>query len=138
MSEVSAEPSASADSTLEEAGPGLGELIRSLVTPARSGFALTRETIGRLGAELGLPTGVAGRERMLRHLFEAAAATGQLLALLELLDAEACRWRERYATWRLDYPRSAPVWGCWLGTLDSTRSLLSRMAQQAAESAEGR
>jgi hypothetical protein len=138
VNEGPAESDASSGSPQDEVGPGLGELIRSLVTPARSGFVLTRETIGRLGAQLGLPTGVADRGRMLRQLFEAAAATGQLVALLEILGAEASRWRERYETWRRDYPRSAAIWDAWVARLDATRALLASMARQAADSDRGR
>ncbi|MFN8474720.1 MAG: molecular chaperone TorD family protein [Anaerolineae bacterium] len=65
----------------------LGQVVRTLLTPARVGVFLCRGDMRRIGQALGLPTPLGDRFATLRALFEAAAQFDLLPALLDALDA---------------------------------------------------
>ena len=117
----------------EPSGPSLAELGRQLTTPARSGFLLTKQQLGLLATELGLPLGFGERAVMLANLFRAAAELRRLPELVARLQAETDRWEARYAAWAAEYPASAPIWQPWRKQLGETRAVLEEMAAAVAE-----
>ena len=73
-----------------EAGSSAGEMLDGLVSPVRSGFVLTRTSLGRIAREAGAGYRLGERRFTLRALLEQdPASTGASLA------AEAARWSAR-------------------------------------------
>jgi hypothetical protein len=116
-----------------DGGRSLREIARQLTTPALAGYVLTRERIGQLAADLGLPAGLADRGRMLVNAIQAAAELDRLPALLAALVAETERWDSNYRDWSRHYPASAPIWSDWRDRLETSRALLAEMRAALAE-----
>lgn len=136
MSLVPVDAGEDPEEELESRGPGLGQLVRTLITPALAGLILSRESVGRLGARLGLPLGMADRGRMLFNLLQAASDADRLEELVDALESELEPWAARYRAWRSDFPRSAPIWDGWLARVETTRALLSEMRAAVRAAAE--
>ncbi len=127
------------DKTFREGG--LGQLARLIANPARSGIYLSRSGIRRIGAEMGLSTGVQSRSRMLESLFRDAGADGCVEELLDRLIAEAERWLGRYREWARACPPAKSAWKDWGGrTREFRRSLrrAKKWARTAAREATAR
>jgi hypothetical protein len=111
----------------EGEGLSLSEIAHRLTTPALSGLVVTKDRVGAIAMDLGLPVGFSERSQMLMNMFRAAAELDCLPALLAALKSEADRWETRYAAWATEYPASAPIWKKWRARLAATRALLDEM-----------
>ncbi|MFN8497553.1 MAG: molecular chaperone TorD family protein [Anaerolineae bacterium] len=105
-------------------GESLGQVARTLLTPARVGVFLGREDLRRIGRALGLPTPLGDRFAMLRALFEAAA---QFDLLPDLPEALAALWRDadaQIAALMADAPSWADYGVEWRQRLAAGQALL--------------
>jgi len=69
-------PDRGADAKDAHAGERLRDVVRRLLTPARAGFFLARDDLGRVGSALGYPLPALDRRIMLEQLFLAAGPAG--------------------------------------------------------------
>lgn len=106
-----------------------------LINPARSGVYLTRTRIRRIGADMGLRTGIQTRARMLESLFREAGSEGQVDELLGHLDDEVSRWIGRFGDWSRACPPAKNAWKDWSSRAKTLRRHLRR-AQKSARKIE--
>ena len=102
-----------------------------LVNPARSGVYLTRSRIRRIGADMGLRTGIQTRARMLESLFREAGSEGQVDELLSQLDDEVSRWIGRFGDWSRACPPAKNAWKEWSFKSDNLHPNLGADYNQA-------
>lgn len=121
------------DSEQDEGGPGIGAIVRRLLTPAEVGIFLTRQEIRDLGRLLQLPAPVGDRFFMLRGLFHAAGEYDQALALLDALhtrlaeaDAEVVNLMDGYRAW-------GPYGAVWRQCLARGSALLTELRQMTED-----
>ncbi|MCO6451875.1 MAG: molecular chaperone TorD family protein [Caldilineales bacterium] len=81
---------------LGEARTGLRDIASFFLTPAFCGFYLSRDDIGRLGRQFGLPRGFGDRQTMLHNLLRSAATYEQMPALIEAIGSLVQSWRRSY------------------------------------------
>ena len=98
---------------------GLEAFERSLLSPVRSGFILSRSDLARAARTHGLGMRMVERARVLRTLFGQDSA-----ATLEWLAAEAVEWTARHAEWTDVAPSLAEF---WTGRAADTAALLQEL-----------
>jgi hypothetical protein len=113
------------------AGPDFRELLRWLLTPARSGVVVTRDDLARIAAALGFAVPALDRRIMLEHLFVAAGPAGLLPRLLDLLAGEVDTWAATYRAWEAACPHSAPLWRDWRARAEALRAALEALRVEA-------
>lgn len=91
----------------------LVQVAELLANPARSGIYLTRTRLRRIGAEMGLRTGIQTRPRMLESLLREAGSEGRVDELLLRLDDEVGRWIDRFGEWSKACPPAKGAWKDW-------------------------
>ncbi len=114
-------------STPPDEEPGIGRIVRQLLTPCEAGLFLSRADISGLGRALRLPASMTDRFQMLRGLFDAAAQFEQLPALLDLLDQQFAAANTTYVDLINQYPAWAIYGGEWCRRVARTRALLNEM-----------
>ena len=117
------------DKTFHEGN--LVQMAELLVNPARSGVYLTRSRIRRIGADMGLRTGIQTRARMLESLFREAGSEGQVDELLSQLDDEVSRWIGRFGDWSRACPPAKNAWKEWSSRAKTLRRHLRRAQKWA-------
>jgi TorA maturation chaperone TorD len=106
-------------------------IARFLLTPAYTGFVLTRDDLNQWGRTLDLPRGFGSRRQMLQTLLESAGRYEQWENLVTLLNAHWAHWAEAYES---DHGRVAmlrPYIMLWQDRLSHTRSFLAQLHAQA-------
>lgn len=117
----------------------LRDIVRFLLTPARSGMFLSRARLGQLAKELGMRLPFGSRFEVAEWLFACAARAGegqQLSTLLQKLPVEANEWAAAYRGWALRYPAWQPAAARWLERIAQTRDMLREMEQLAQSGIE--
>lgn len=104
-------------------GDGPDDMVRALLTPARSGLLITRHDLARAAAAAGLGMRAGGREFALRALIDSDRA-----AMSEWLAGHAAWWAERH---RADVPALAGIAEHWLGRAQASMRMLQRLFQPA-------
>lgn len=77
---------------------GLADIARFLITPAYSGFYLSRDDVGQLAQLGGLPRGFGDRQNMLVNVLRVAGKYQQLTEILDSLKRLVNRWRTMYTS----------------------------------------
>jgi hypothetical protein len=121
------------DKTFHEGN--LVQVAELLVNPGRSGVYLTRSRIRRIGADMGLRTGILTRARMLESLFREAGSEGKVDELLNRLDDEVSRWIGRFGDWSRECPPAKNAWKEWSSRAKTLRRQL-RQAKKWARNIE--
>ncbi|MCW5853247.1 MAG: molecular chaperone TorD family protein, partial [Anaerolineae bacterium] len=111
--------------------PGVGAIVRELLTPARIGVWLCRADIRAIGQQLGLPVPIGERAATLRSLFQAAGEYEQVPALLMALDRIWVEMDERVTALQDQYPSWGNYAAFWHARLAYGRSRLAALRQQA-------
>ena len=76
---------------------GLKEIAEFLLTPIYSGIYLSRDDIGRLARQQGVPRGFGDRQLLLLNLLRSAAKYETLGQVIDGLEELAGRWEQAYA-----------------------------------------
>jgi TorA maturation chaperone TorD len=105
----------------------LHDIATFLITPAYSGFFLSRYIINQLGRHQRLPRGFGSREQMVTNLLRTAAQYEALPALLATLRAELLRWQMDYQALLAAHPTLTPFVQPWLRRSAETVTLLAAM-----------
>ncbi len=111
--------------------PGIGALVRELLTPARVGLWLCRSDIRAVGQALGLPAPIGERVAMLRGLFQAAGEYEQVPALLAALDAVWTAMGESVAALVAQSPGWSGYASPWQARLAYGRTRLAALRREA-------
>ena len=111
--------------------PGVGDIVRDLLTPARVGLWLCRADIRAVGQALGLPVPVGERVAMLRSLFQAAGQYEQVPALLAALDAVWAGMVATLAALVEQYPGWGGYAAAWQARLADGRTRLAALRREA-------
>ena len=120
----SAPQSADAD---EEEEVGLSDVVRFLLSPARSGFFLSRARVGQLARAAGLRLPFGSRFDVARMLFQTAGEGGKVGTVLDLLEAELAAWENAYRAWPDAHRRWAPFADRWLRRTGETGRRIEEM-----------
>lgn len=122
----------SQDITTEpEAGLGLRELVKRLLTPCEAGLFLTREDIAGISRTLDLPSLVGERASMLETLFRQAGEYQLVPALLDQLRWLLAEVDTTYQLWADEYPAWNPYARAWCKRAANTRDILTASAEIA-------
>jgi TorA maturation chaperone TorD len=108
----------------------LKDFAHFLLTPACSGFYLSREDISRLASSLKIPRGFGSREQMLANLLRAAADYESLPPLVEGITTLLGDWIGFYEAMAEDQPVLAFFAAPWLQRLHATQAQLARYSSQ--------
>ncbi|MFT5459537.1 MAG: TorA maturation chaperone TorD [Myxococcota bacterium] len=111
------------DDLLDDRRTGLARIARAWLVPAHSGWALSRQSIGRLAARAGVPSGFGPRWKMLEGVLAGAVDHDSADAALDALADELARWRDGYARAEA---LGLPI-GPWRTRLAATEGELSRI-----------
>ena len=122
---AAAAPPPPADALGEELD--LSGVVRILLTPASSGFFLSRSRLGAVALDAGMHLPFGTRRDIARALFEAAGECGRIEPILASLRSEADAWDAAYAALASAHPGWESRARLWQGRLASTRELLSGM-----------
>jgi TorA maturation chaperone TorD len=112
---------------LKDQSTSLRQISGLLLTPAYSGFYLSREAIATMARALRLPRGFGGRRQILRNLLETAGQYESAGPVLDDLAARAARDASAYAAQAAAYPQLAGWIRPWQERLASTQNLLREM-----------
>jgi TorA maturation chaperone TorD len=82
---------------LEDDGTGLKEIAEYLLTPIYSGIYLSRDDIGRLARQRGVPRGFGDRQVILLNLLRSAAKYEALGEVIDGLEGMAGQWEAAYS-----------------------------------------
>jgi hypothetical protein len=99
---------------------GLRDIASHLLVPARSGWFLSRGTLGALSRSVALPCGFGTRVQMLDTLLRAGVEHGRLSEVVAVLEGELDGWSAAYARWGAV---------AWRSRLERQRELLSRLSR---------
>ena len=111
----------------EEEEIGLSQVVRLLLSPARSGLFLSRAKLGQLARTAGLRLPFGSRFDVARALFQTAGESGKVGTVLDLLGEEVDAWETAYQAWSDELPRWAPAAARWLARTAETRRRLGEM-----------
>lgn len=119
-------------------GEGEGErdlswLVDYLTTPARSGFFVSKQELGRVADGLQIPISFGDRALALASLLRGAGAQERIVEALGALRQITEEWSNTYEGWISDHPLSAPLWGRWFARTESTHRMLIDMQAAASE-----
>ena len=106
----------------------LSAVVRRLLSPASSGFFLSRSRLGAIALAAGMRLPFGSRYDVARALFEAAGESGGIEQVLDALRREAAAWDDRYAGLAAAHPGWITRAAAWRGRLARTFDLLSEMA----------
>ena len=112
---------------LNDQSTGLRQISGLLLTPAYSGFYLSREAIATMARALRLPRGFGGRRQILRNLLETAGQYESAGRVLDDLAARTERDASAYAAQAEAYPHLTGWIQPWQERLASTQKLLREM-----------
>ena len=115
---------------LSETSTDWRAISRHFLTPAFSGFYLSRGQIVELSAAVGVPSGFGPRENMLQTLFLGSADRTQLAGLLTKFDALLLSSQQSFESKRA---LGAPV-DLWLSRLGDSRATVSTLSAAVAAS----
>ena len=115
---------------------GVREIAEYLLTPAISGFYLSRDDIGRLARAHRLPRGFGSRQDMLTNLLRAAASYGRFELLLLDLDALMGAWHDVYASCSELPGPVALIASGWDARIEASRNFVRHMRVTAQEQQE--
>jgi TorA maturation chaperone TorD len=108
---------------------GLSRVVRFLLTPAASGFFLSRSRLGALALEAGLRLPFGSRFDVARALFEAAGESGRVEPILAALSREAEAWDTAYAALAGEHSSWQTRAAVWRSRIAATRERLAEMRQ---------
>jgi hypothetical protein len=101
-----------------------------LLTPAHSGFYLSRDDIARLGRQFHLPRGFGDRRQMLTNLLRSAAEYDSLPVLVGELLRFVSIWQEHYRHLRDASPVAMEnIATVWIKRLSGTDTLLAELGK---------
>lgn len=109
---------------LSRPGDGLDEVLRALLSPARSGLVLTRGHLAAVARDAGLGLRMGDRTRMLRALLEQDPHAA-LTALADTAEGWAARHRD-------DEPVTGPIAVWWARRATGTATILRAAARAGA------
>lgn len=114
---------------LEPAKSSLNDIAHHLLTPCYSGFYLSRDMVGQLGQQLGLPAGFGSRQQMVVDLLLAAGNHDRLPHLLASLQTLLQRCQASYQQWQETMPGLIPFHRPWQQRLAQSQQLLQQINQ---------
>ncbi len=115
---------------------GFKEIVHYLLLPALSGIYLSRDNIGQLARQLGLPRGFGSREMMLLNLLRTAVQYEILPQLLAELGETAVQWQTSYQNLSQIYPKAAAFLHPWQVLAENSQQLLAAISSQAIPESE--
>lgn len=110
---------------------GVREIAEYLLTPAISGFYLSRDDIGRLARAHRLPRGFGSRQDMLTNLIRAAASYDRFELLLLDLDALMGAWHDVYVSCSELPGPVALIAAGWDARIEASRNFVRHMRVSA-------
>ncbi|UCG25880.1 MAG: hypothetical protein JSW55_07810, partial [Chloroflexota bacterium] len=111
---------------LEDDSTGLKEIAEFLLTPIYSGIYLSRDDIGRLARQQGVPRGFGDRQHLLLNLLRSAVKYEALGAVIDGLKDLAGQWEAAYADMMPSPGVGAPA-ASWHSRAAATVALLGQM-----------
>lgn len=111
---------------LEDEGTGLKEIVEFLLTPIHSGIYLSRDDIGRLARQQGVPRGFGDRQLLLLNLLRSAAKYEALREVIDGLEGLARQWEAAYAKMAATVGAGGPA-AMWRFRAGETVTLLGQM-----------
>lgn len=111
--------------------PGVGRVVRRLLTPDEAGMFLSRADLSQIGRGLGLPAPIGERFQMLRGLFEGAGRFELVVPLLDALDGVLAEEDGRLAALVGRHPAWADGARHWRSRLAHGRALLAELRAEA-------
>lgn len=117
---------------LKQEKTGLKEIASYLLTPAYTGFYLSREDIKALGNRFRLPRGFGKRSQVLTNLLRTAVDYEALSSVLEALYEFAGDWRKFYSEIGASSSVEA-ITDLWDERLAHTQALLEKIASAAEQ-----
>jgi putative dimethyl sulfoxide reductase chaperone len=114
---------------------GLKEIANYLLTPAYTGFYLSREDINRLGNRFRLPRGFGKRSQVLTNLFRTAVDYEALTSVLKAVHDLADDWRKFYNEIEASSALK-PIIVVWDERLADTQALLEKILEKIGSAAE--
>jgi len=111
---------------LEDDGTGLKEIAEYLLTPIYSGIYLSRDDIGRLARQRGVPRGFGDRQVILLNLLRSAAKYEALGEVIDGLEEMAGQWEAAYSQMMPSPGVGAPA-ALWRSRAAATVVLLGQM-----------
>lgn len=121
--------------TLEPQKSSLNDIARHLLTPCYSGFYLSRDMVGQLGQQLGVPAGFGSRQQMVVDLLLAAGNHDRLPHLLAGLQTLLQSCQARYQEWQEPMPALTPFHRPWQQRLAQSQQLLQQINQDFTQQA---
>jgi hypothetical protein len=110
----------------------LSDVVRYLLSPARSGFFLSRSRLGRMAREIGLGLPFGARFDVAENLFASAGEAARVPELLGVLERERESWDAAYEALAREHPGWAPFAAIWRRRAASTKARIEEMKNLAA------
>ncbi len=110
----------------------LHQVSEFLITPARCGVFLSKDDLGRIAADLKLPSGFGERGLMIASLLKSAGMQDCIPQTLGALQGVVAEWVTIYAAWACAYPRSSGLWLAWQKRAEMATELLGEMRRTAS------
>jgi len=114
-------------SMLENDKTGLKDIANYLITPAYSGFFLSRDHISRIAREHQLPRGFGNRSQMLTNLMKTAVQYDQFPALISTLQNTATTFWQQFNQIVQTNPHQASPIAPWQNRCQTTFQLLEQI-----------
>ena len=105
----------------------LSDVIRYLLSPARSGFFLSRSRLGGIAREIGLRLPFGARFDVAENLFASAGEAARVPELLGVLERERGSWDAAYEDVAREHPAWAPFAALWRRRTSSTKGRIEEM-----------
>jgi hypothetical protein len=121
---------ARAPDILRDQNTGLKEIAEFLLTPVHSGVFLSRDDLGSLARQLGLPRGFGNRQQIMLNLTRSAVQFNQLPDLLIAVGLRIAIWEDKYATYSNQYPEISLFIAPWEERARHTARLLREIRAQ--------
>lgn len=126
-----------ADDLLAREATGLREIAHFLLTPAYSGWFLTRSVVEAVARALDVPRGFGGREQTLVNLLRTAGQYDLIERVLDEFGHRLSQWADQYAGWAGNFESVLPAVELWERRLAQTSVLLRQMRPLIAQISDG-
>ena len=120
------EPALNRPDLLEDDSARLKEIVEFLLTPIYSGIYLSRDDIGRLARQQGVPRGFGDRQQLLLNLMLSAAKYEALGQVIDGLGELARQWEAAYVEMMSSAAVGLPA-AMWRSRAAATVALLEQM-----------